>query len=244
MRLGIVAAMRKQCFRCRVTKEATSFYVTAQHLDGLSSNCKECCCALGKIHRKQCPDVYARASKKWRQKNLERDRARCRNTAQQWRKKHPDDGRLYIEKWRLDNPDGHAVRMKKQAQSRKERRIADAAYRDRVRDLKTASKYNMTLDVFREYRDRLFVEQKGVCAACKQKPNYRTERTRKLFMDHDHSTGHPRGLLCAGCNAALGQVRESPDTLRGLAKYIENHRACAEAREEKLISFAGRVAEG
>jgi hypothetical protein len=41
-------------------------------------------------------------------------------------------------------------------------------------------------------------EQGGGCAICGNTP-----KTRRLDVDHDHKTGHIRGLLCHRCNRAL-----------------------------------------
>lgn len=46
-------------------------------------------------------------------------------------------------------------------------------------------------------------------------------QTTRLHMDHDHSTGKFRALLCNGCNTSLGFLKESPERIRGLAAYIE-----------------------
>lgn len=48
--------------------------------------------------------------------------------------------------------------------------------------------------------------------------------TTRLHMDHDHITGEFRGLLCRGCNHALGNLAESPDRISGLREYIERYR--------------------
>jgi len=40
-------------------------------------------------------------------------------------------------------------------------------------------------------------------------------------IDHCHTTGRIRGILCKACNTALGFAKESPDRLRSLAAYIE-----------------------
>lgn len=45
----------------------------------------------------------------------------------------------------------------------------------------------------------------------------------KAHLDHDHATGKFRGVLCGGCNWALGNVRDSSSTLRALADYLEAH---------------------
>lgn len=45
--------------------------------------------------------------------------------------------------------------------------------------------------------------------------------TTRLHMDHDHTTGEFRALLCRGCNSALGMLKENPERMTGLREYIE-----------------------
>lgn len=45
--------------------------------------------------------------------------------------------------------------------------------------------------------------------------------TTRLHMDHDHTTGEFRALLCNGCNTALGFLKENPERISGLRAYIE-----------------------
>ncbi len=44
---------------------------------------------------------------------------------------------------------------------------------------------------------------------------------KKTHVDHDHATGKIRGILCEGCNFALGYAKDSPKALRNLANYLE-----------------------
>lgn len=74
--------------------------------------------------------------------------------------------------------------------------------------------------------DTMLAAQQGVCAACglaETTLDPRTQEVKYLCVDHDHATGRVRGLLCGGCNAALGQLGEDPQRARALAAYIEQN---------------------
>ena len=58
------------------------------------------------------------------------------------------------------------------------------------------------------------------CLGCQR----RFDRVR-LNIDHDHQTNKVRGLLCHGCNAALGLLEENKETLTRLRAYLDYDRA-------------------
>lgn len=74
-------------------------------------------------------------------------------------------------------------------------------------------RYGMT----EEEWDQMLEVQQGLCAICGKDPGDR------LCVDHDHKTGKVRGLLCRGCNAALGKFYDDPDVVMRAASYLLEH---------------------
>jgi hypothetical protein len=67
----------------------------------------------------------------------------------------------------------------------------------------------------KEYDELLFKQNNG-CAICAEKP-----KTKSLHVDHCHTTGTVRGLLCHGCNTAIGLLKEDKDIMQKAIKYLE-----------------------
>jgi len=51
------------------------------------------------------------------------------------------------------------------------------------------------------------------------------QNTTRLHIDHDHSTGNVRGVLCSGCNTSLGSLQDSPNRILGLVQYLDSNRS-------------------
>ncbi len=77
----------------------------------------------------------------------------------------------------------------------------------------------------------LFNAQGGKCASCFNEIDMYGNASQAPAVDHDHKTGKVRGILCQGCNIALGASREDPKVLIGLVRYLghEAHLLKAEA---------------
>lgn len=85
--------------------------------------------------------------------------------------------------------------------------------REKIRANTLKRNYGISLA---EYND-LFLRQEGCCAICKQ---HQTSFKRQLFVDHCHTTGSIRGLLCTHCNLILGQAKDSVVVLLAAAQYL------------------------
>lgn len=88
------------------------------------------------------------------------------------------------------------------------RTVHDTPLKTRERWLR--NKYGMTPQDY----DSMYEKQGGRCAIC-------SESFDLLCVDHCHTKGHVRGLLCSPCNTSLGHMADDADRLRRAADYLE-----------------------
>lgn len=79
------------------------------------------------------------------------------------------------------------------------------------------AKYGITTEIY----NKMLEEQDYKCKICKT-VNSGSSNKRKLSVDHNHSTGKVRGLLCDNCNKSLGLLKDSIDTLKNMIDYLQN----------------------
>jgi len=78
------------------------------------------------------------------------------------------------------------------------------------------SHYNLARNHKLTPEELIEVVASKVCDICKVKE--------PRDVDHDHVTGKVRGFLCRACNLSLGTAQESPELLRRMASYLEEHK--------------------
>ena len=69
--------------------------------------------------------------------------------------------------------------------------------------------------------DALLISQNGKCAICKIAAEESSKK--QLFIDHCHSSGKVRGLLCHHCNLVIGQARDDLEILTNSIEYLRKH---------------------
>jgi len=74
------------------------------------------------------------------------------------------------------------------------------------------SKYQISLESF----EQMFVSQNGSCAICLDEFQTRKD----ICVDHDHSSGQVRQLLCQKCNSAIGYLKEDVFILYRAIEYL------------------------
>ena len=84
-----------------------------------------------------------------------------------------------------------------------------------IRKATLRKKYGITAVTY----NKMYDAQKGKCFICGTK----AERN-KLAVDHEHSTGKIRKLLCHHCNVLLGHAKEDIEILTKAISYLMEHK--------------------
>lgn len=79
------------------------------------------------------------------------------------------------------------------------------------RNHKRKIKYNLT----EEQYGVMVLQQSNKCLICGDEVD--------LVVDHDHSTGKIRGLLCHTCNIGLGMFKDNIENLERSIEYLKNN---------------------
>jgi hypothetical protein len=106
-----------------------------------------------------------------------------------------------VKRWQQENKE-HLHAYRKEYRQRRQAEERDAYLR-------------RTFGITQADYDDLLARQGGGCAICGKRPGKVS-----LHVDHHHATGEVRGLLCVGCNNALGQFRDDEDLLARAIQYV------------------------
>lgn len=115
------------------------------------------------------------------------------------------------QRWRAkpENKAKEAARQRERyAAMSPEQRREEFEYRWRL----SLRRFGMTPDDYLRMLDR----QNGVCGICRRKNG-----KKKLCVDHCHTTGRVRGLLCTKCNKGLGIFGDDAARLVRAAEYLK-----------------------
>lgn len=79
--------------------------------------------------------------------------------------------------------------------------------------------YGISADKYNE----MLQEQDHKCAVCGEEGFLMDDKKHKvkLVVDHCHTSGAVRGLLCHNCNRALGLLKDNPESLQKALEYLE-----------------------
>lgn len=86
-------------------------------------------------------------------------------------------------------------------------------HKKNMREWRFVTRYGINVEDY----ERMLTAQDGKCALC-----YSTPAAKKhLDVDHCHTTGTVRGLLCRRCNMALGLFKDNARVLSAAVRYLK-----------------------
>lgn len=180
----------KTCKKCGELRLFAEFHKDKHQSDGLTTQCKSC---------------RRIKALEWRNANIDQARKNCR----EWEKKNQLHVATRMRQYRAEFPSRTRATSSRSYQKHRIKRLHQR--REYVFGV-TATEYQEMLDI-----------QEGRCAICGDKEKSRTNGgrdDRAFFIDHDHTTGLIRGLLCHFCNAGLGFFRDRVDILDSAIDYL------------------------
>jgi len=107
---------------------------------------------------------------------------------------------------RTKNPEANRNRVKAWQKANPEKHAAKTIAHFR------AKKYGITVTQLK----LMEAMQMGRCKTCN------SPFTKTPHVDHCHTTGKVRGLLCSQCNMALGLIKDNPQTLQNMIHYLNS----------------------
>ncbi len=122
--------------------------------------------------------------------------------------KDPLQAKAYNKKWSKENSAKKNLSSIKWARNNPER----------ARSYHIKSKYNITQEQYNE----ILVRQNYVCAICfkPETSKHQCGKVRPLSIDHNHTTGKVRGLLCHKHNMAIGVFEDDVAILENAKQYL------------------------
>ena len=164
--------------------------------------CNGVCVECLRIRRHKTREKNYEVVKQWRKDNPEKWAEQCKR----YQSKHKDKLDVYRKEWREKNIEH--VRKRDREQRKRLRTLNPEAEKARLKR-------------FSERQEQKRIQEAGrnkpeLCEIC-------STNEFKIVFDHCHNSGKFRGWICDRCNRVLGIVKDSPQLLKELALYLEQH---------------------
>lgn len=104
--------------------------------------------------------------------------------------------------------------LPKEKKDERRKKTVDKLGKEYFKNHRLKNNYGITLEQFNE----MYQNQNGLCYICSKEIV-----GKQVKVDHNHSTGQVRKLLCHNCNTALGLLGENPSVFYRCAEYLKDH---------------------
>lgn len=123
------------------------------------------------------------------------------------------NGKPYYNKYKQDKENREHLKEYSRNYQRKRLNINEGKFRGPDQLEKGQTKYTKS-QIAKISRYGLTPDKCEVCGSISN-----------LCIDHDHTTGKFRGVLCHSCNLALGHLHDNPEIICKLLNYLEEKKS-------------------
>ncbi len=129
-------------------------------------------------------------------------------------RKYTDAQKEYNKQYNLKNKEKRAAAY----QANKNKILAQQKeyYETKKKNLLLMKNFKMTPEDF----NKMFEDQSGCCKIC---GTHQKDLSKSLCVDHCHTTGNIRGLLCHNCNLVIGHAKDNTSILISAIKYLNEN---------------------
>jgi hypothetical protein len=124
--------------------------------------------------------------------------------AKDWYERNKEKATAKVKEWRQQNIDA----VKKYRIDNRQKNYRQELVR----------KYGVEITWF----DEQLKTQSNACVCCKRQFEWGNKQTTP-HVDHCHTTGNVRGILCNRCNTVLGLCQDNKELFTNLKRYLECH---------------------
>lgn len=161
----------------------------------------------------------------------------------QWKAENPDKVKAQIERdnaakrerRKIETPEEREVRLAKQRARHKawrdanKEKLKDWVKRDRAQNMDRIRRTTRAYSITRQYGisledyEAMLTSQGKRCAICGTDKACGRHTDHSWRVDHCHTTGKVRALLCHNCNISLGLLKENTSTMKAMIDYLNHH---------------------
>jgi len=181
-----------------------------------------CICDCGRTNSKPITGYGLRTGSRTQCNHCSNEARRVPESVQRLRRREADAARRKDPEYQAKRKEYDSNYNKNpEVIERRRLRHSSRKYKEEGR-VRRFGKYGLTEEGFFQ----LLSKQEGKCAICGfeftkemsvvDNPN----KAEKPHIDHCHTSGNVRGLLCINCNAGLGQFKDDPQRLQSAIQYL------------------------
>lgn len=190
--------MKQLCTKCNLEQDIANFRKDQHNATGHASQCNNC--------------------------NKENQR--------KYYKDNPEKVKAYAKKYYEEN----SSRILELRKARKKGKSTKSLYKTTSKQRLKQSEYYYNREGWKKHKEKVWASrgmknftykqfeemkktQNNKCYICNNHPT----NNQSLHVDHDHSTGKVRKLLCNNCNNGIGKLKDDVKILKKAINYLEEH---------------------